>query len=238
MKILSLRWRLTSLLAWATLIALGAAAWVVDWRADSEMKQRFDSALLVRAQALAAMVEIENGKAGVDAELFKPGFLSSQASWYDLRCNGTSVARSRDMPPPAASSREPRFADARLADGRILREVSFRFAPPGASASDAADARAAGDGSGCNLRYAQDRGPLDEILDTLDWILLGSLFGACALVLLLTPLLVRRGLQPLSALAGAMADIGPNAPGHLSQLFPRHAADSRDRPERRPMCPP
>ncbi|MGH8184632.1 MAG: sensor histidine kinase, partial [Rhodanobacteraceae bacterium] len=57
------------------------------------------------------------------------------------------------------------------------------------------------------------RGPLADILQTLDWILLGSILGACALVLLLTPWLVRRGLRPLDALDSAMATIGPDAPG-------------------------
>src|SRR6185312_16114729 len=65
----------------------------------------------------------------------------------------------------------------------------------------------------CALTYALDSGPLDDLLDTLDIILLGCLLGACALVMLLTPWLVRRGLRPLSVLDRAMAGIGPDAPG-------------------------
>lgn len=209
-KAFSLKWRLTLLLALATLIALGAAAWIVDWRADSEMQQRFDTALLARAQAIAALAQMEISDGKAETGGLGPGLFSTGAeSWYALRCNGTTLARTRAVPPPLLASSGPRFADVRVSHGRTLREVSFRFTPLGADPP--ADARPGG--GTCDLRYALDRAPLDEILGTLDWILLGSLFGVCALVLLLTPLLVRRGLRPLSVLAGAMADIGPDAPG-------------------------
>ena len=213
MKVLSLRSRLTLLLALATSVALGAATWIVDWRSDSEMLQRFDNALLARAQELAASVRVENGGNNVEASPLEPSFLSASTdtSWYDLRCNGKSVLSTRSVPPPLASSAVPRFSDARLPDGRTVREISFRFTPPDPDGQ--MEVRSASGATICDLRYAQDRGPLDEILDSLDWILLGTLFGASALVLLLTPLLVRRGLRPLSELSNAMADIGPDAPG-------------------------
>ena len=206
----SLKSRLTLLLALATLIALGAAAWVVDWRADSEMQQRFDTALLARAQAVAELAHVDDGKVEFnprgDPTAEFPGNASS--SWYELRCGETVVARTPQAPPPVANHARPYFTDARLADGRLLRVVAIRFSP---STDD--DVAPAGPAMRCTLRYALDRGPLDGILGSLDLILLGSLFGACALVLLLTPGLVRRGLRPLSVLAGAMADVGPDAPG-------------------------
>ena len=207
-KAFSLRWRLTLLLALATAIALGTAAWIVDWRADSEMQQRFDTALLARAQAVAELVHIERG--GIefnprsDTTAAFPG--NANASWYELHCGASLVAHTRQVPPAISNGALPHFADAQLPDGRTLRVVVLRFVPSDESGASAAVAP-------CTLRYALDRGPLDEILGTLDWILLGSLFGVCASVLLLTPLLVRRGLRPLSVLAGAMADIGPDAPG-------------------------
>ncbi|HEU0195708.1 MAG TPA: ATP-binding protein, partial [Nevskiaceae bacterium] len=87
--------------------------------------------------------------------------------------------------------------------GTRLRMVAFRFQPPGSVAAAPA----------CTLRYALDREPLRAILRALDYILLGTLLGGCALVLLLTPWLVRRTLRPLSVLDRAMADIGPDTPG-------------------------
>lgn len=224
MKSFSLRLRLTLLLALATLVALGLAAWVVDWRADAEMQQRFDSALLARAQAFAALAHVRHGttiaiaSGTLDSGLF-PGITS--ASWYDLRCNGVSIAHSPAAPPAMTSTTAPAFADTRLPDGRLLREVLLRFTPRGTERLTGV--RPTGAAMTCELRYALARGPLDEILGTLDLILLGSILGACLIVLALTPWLVRRGLRPLSTLDAAMARIGPDAP---DQRLPH--ADTRE----------
>ncbi|HEU4857229.1 MAG TPA: sensor histidine kinase N-terminal domain-containing protein, partial [Rhodanobacteraceae bacterium] len=64
----SLRARLTVLLALAVLVVFGTAAKIVDWRADAEMQQRFDASLLARAQSLAALTQIEDGRVAVDAD--------------------------------------------------------------------------------------------------------------------------------------------------------------------------
>lgn len=210
-KAVSLRWRLTLLLALATLIILGAAAWIVDWRADSEMQQRFDSVLLARAQAFVELVHVDNGRIEFNPHSDTIGAFpgNANASRYDLRCGKTLIARTPQAPPLIAAGALPHFADARLHDDHELRVVALRFVP----SSDDAEAGSPAAAVDCSLRYALDRGPLDEILDSLDWILLGSLFGVCALVLMLTPWLVRRGLRPLSVLASAMAGVGPDAPG-------------------------
>lgn len=205
----SLRARLTLLLALAVLVALGGAAKIVDWRADAEMQQRFDASLLARAQSLASLVQIEDGRIGVEAEdaadAVFPG--NADASWYDLDCDGRVIARTGEVPPGTPEDRSPSFADTQLGE-RTLRVVTLRFHPERENARAAQPAAPA-----CVLHYALDRGPLDGILDTLDFILLGSLLGACLLVLLATPWLVRRGLRPLSVLDRAMAGIGPETPG-------------------------
>ena len=209
-KKFSLRARLALLLALAVLVVFGAAARIVDWRADAEMQQRFDASLLARAQSLAALTQIENGRVAVDAGnpavAAFPG--NAESSWYDLRCGGAVIARSAETPPPLVAGSEPAFADARSREGHSLRVVAFRFTPV-----HAGRAAAASPAPTCALTYALDSGPLDDLLDTLDIILLGCLLGACALVMLLTPWLVRRGLRPLSVLDRAMAGIGPDAPG-------------------------
>ena len=209
MKTFSLRARLTLLLALAVLVVFGAAAKIVDWRADAEMQQRFDASLLSRAQSLAALTQVENGRVAVDADNAAAAvFLgTAESSWYDLRCGGEVIARSAEAPPSVAAEVEPVFADSRSRDGRSLRVVAFRFTP--ALAGHAATPGA----STCALTYALESGSLDGLLDTLDIILLGCLLGACALVMLLTPWLVHRGLRPLSVLDRAMAGIGPDAPG-------------------------
>ena len=209
MKPFSLRLRLTLLLAIATLVALGTAAWVVDWRADAEMQQRFDSALLARAQAFAAMAQFGERNAAVENDVLRSNLFPGAAgkSWYELTCGNTAVEHSTEVPPRIAAARSPGFGDVRLPDGRLLREVALRFVTTG-NGNAASNRQPAT----CELRYALDRGPLDEILGTLDLILLGSILGACLIVLALTPWLVRRGLRPLSTLDAAMARIGPDAP--------------------------
>ncbi|MBU6416826.1 MAG: sensor histidine kinase N-terminal domain-containing protein [Xanthomonadaceae bacterium] len=206
----SLRARLTLLLALAVLVVFGAAAKIVDWRADTEMQQRFDASLLSRAQSLAALTQIENGRIAVDADNAEANVFPGNAdtSWYELRCGDNVVARTSEVPPSMAAGVQPVFADAELPGGRSLRVVAVRFAPAAEGHRVAAPGAPA-----CQLRYALDRGPLDDLLGTLDIILLGSLLGACVLVMLVTPWLVRRGLRPLAVLDRAMAEIGPDAPG-------------------------
>ena len=118
----SLRARLALLLALAVLVVFGVAAKIVDWRADTEMQQRFDASLLARAQSLATLTQIENGRIAVDADdaassVF-PG--NTDASWYALSCGGSVVARTADVPPSLAADDRPVFADATLPGGREL----------------------------------------------------------------------------------------------------------------------
>jgi signal transduction histidine kinase len=209
-KTFSLRARLTLLLALAILVVFGFAAKIVDLRADSEMQQRFDASLLAQAQSLVALTQIEDGRVAVAAEnaasTVFPGY--ADASWYELRCGGAVVARTREVPPPISAGARPVFADAWLPDKRPLRVVALQFTPMREGGHAAAP-----DAPHCILRYALDSQSLDDLLGTLDFILLGSLLGACVLVVLVTPWLVRRGLRPLAVLDHAMADIGPEAPG-------------------------
>jgi len=206
----SLRARVTVLLATAVSLAVGGAATVIDMRADADMQQRFDSALLARAQALTALVRHDGRKVDVNADNAQtftfPG--NSSTHWYSLNCGDAVVARTAQVPPPLHAGPTPRFADARLTDGRRLRVVVLRFQPD-LDATPGPDTAA----PACVLRYGLDRKMLDEILYQLDMILVGSLLGACLVVLLATPWLVRRGLQPLTSLDAAMAGIGPDAPG-------------------------
>ncbi|HKV65997.1 MAG TPA: ATP-binding protein, partial [Rhodanobacteraceae bacterium] len=89
-----------------------------------------------------------------------------------------------------------------------LRVVALRFVP-----ATEGHRTIAATAPTCLLRYALDRGPLEDLLNTLDVILLGSLLGACVVVMLATPWLVRRGLRPIAVLDHAMAGIGPDTPG-------------------------
>ncbi len=206
----SLRTRLTWFLALMILVVLGSAARIVDLRADSDMQQRFDASLLSRAQSLADLVTVEHGTLAMNPHVASPGAFPGAArnELYTIRCDGVRVAGTPHAPPATRAGESPSFANAKLADGTRLRVVTLRFRPSAASGPAAATA-----GPTCSLRYALDRQPLREILQALDYILLGTLMGACALVLVLTPWLVQRALRPLSVLDRAMAGIGPDTPG-------------------------
>lgn len=212
-KTFSLRTRLTVLLALAVLVALGGAARIVDWRADSEMHQRFDASLLTRAQAFAALVRSNGNDVEVDAmadQLARfPG--GDANDWYAVTCDGRHIVQSRPAPPQSPADDVPRFVNTSVPGHRKLRMVVLRFRPDASVVPAGAAPRSTT--ATCELRYALDRGSLEELLHTLDWILLGSLLGACVLVILLTPWLVRRALRPLSLLSRAMAGIGPDAAG-------------------------
>lgn len=206
----SLRARLTWLLAFAVLVAIGGAAWVMDQRADHDMRQRFDVSVLARAQSLAAAFEAEHDRSGAQARASLGVFPGTTGrNWYVLRCDGGVVAHSAEALPESPAGATPRFHDVHVG-GHALRAVTLRLqlrlagVVPGQAEPGDAD---------CTLHYAVDRGPLERLLHNLDAILLLSLMGACVLVLVTTPWLVARGLRPLSGLAQAMADIGPDAPG-------------------------
>src|SRR5690349_1767627 len=137
------------------------------------MQQRFDSALLARAQALAGLVQVGDGRIELgehgDPTAEFPG--NANSSWYEVQCGDTVVARTPRAPPTMATLMQPRFADAHLPDGRSLRMVAIRFTP-----ASEANAGSGASTVSCDLSYALDRGPLDSILDSLDLLLLGSLF--------------------------------------------------------------
>lgn len=207
----SLRARLTLIVAVAVLLAVGGAAWIVDWQSDADMQRRFDTLLLTRAQAFAALVQVEKDRVEIDADSAPvtvfPG--NADASWYLLSCNGVTVTRTERAPLVSEEARSRRFSDGQTSTGTRLRIVALRFDARREEIRPGLPAPA----MTCSLLYGMDRQPLDDILFTLDFILLGSLFGACALVILATPWLVRRGLQPIADLDRAMANIGPDMPG-------------------------
>lgn len=217
--------RIAFLLGTATVLLLGGAAVLMDHLVDAEMRHRFDSDLAAQARALAALVE--HGPGGLDmgeASGVPLRMLASDVQGaYAVRCVDGSRLPSR--PPPAGypahwtdtAGEAPTFADLDVA-GASLRAVWFRFTPIAVPATGrsvrAGDSENAGRGrDGCRLIFMQSRAALDDILLTIDVILLAIPLLALLLVLLLSPHLVRRGLRPLAALCASMRGIGPNLPG-------------------------
>ena len=216
MKRLSLSGRITWLLGLAAVVILGAAAFTMDHLVDAEMGQRMDDAVLAQARMLASLVNA--GPEGLDMDVVKQPrrqlLASRAADFWSVHCADGSTTTSRPPPPDYPvhwlrdAHEQPTFANVSAASG-TLRAVWFRFqTDAGGRSETASNATLA-----CSVVYLHSRSELDEILNTIDDILLLTPLLALLAVLLLSPMLVRRGLKPLAALGEAMQDIGPQSPG-------------------------
>lgn len=207
MKRPSLAARITLLLVATSLALLGGGALLMDWRIDRAMEARFRENLLAQAQALTTVVEIEQAAGSPHAP---PGLLAGDGrAWYQLRCAGLPDQHSSPPPPampadwPQAAGATPRFVNLRHGHGR-LGAVMFAFQAPAATGPPTRN---------CALLFMQDRHTFDRLLTALDWILVLGPALAMLVALVAVPLIVRRGLKPVRALAERMRDIGPHAPG-------------------------
>ncbi|HEX7339612.1 MAG TPA: ATP-binding protein [Rhodanobacteraceae bacterium] len=215
MKRLSLTGRITVLVGIAAVLVVGAAALTMDHLVDAEMGRRMDADLLTQAQALQSLVGVGPKGLNVDVAARAPHhrLLAGKALdfWAVTCANGGHVDSQPPVPrtPPqwnVTARSEPAYANVR-AGHQLYRAVWFRFVRQGEA--HAGSSR----GGACSVLFMRPRGELDDILTTIDDILLLTPLLALLVVLLLTPVLVRRGLRPLVALGDAMRDIGPQAPG-------------------------
>lgn len=216
MRPASLSTRITALLVVTSLLVLGGGSKLMDWRVDHEIEGRFRQSLLAQASALSTMLQLEQDATPQRA----PSNLLSggDATYYELRCTGAAPVRSTPPPPiapadwPQKAGPQPSFAKLHHAH-QHLGSVQFAFTMvpderPGESATSTSNTARE-----CVLLFEQDRRTTDQILLALDWILLLSPALALGIALIAVPLIVRRGLRPMTALVDRMRDIGPNAPG-------------------------
>jgi signal transduction histidine kinase len=221
MKLASLSARISTLLVVTSLLVLGGGSKLMDWRIDHEMEKRFEQNLLTQASTLSSSIELEqdatSGRHGQPLEAGVPG--SDSPTYYELRCDGMPPLRSTPPPPttpadwPQAAGAQPRFTRLRLGDVH-LGSVQFSF--PAASGDGhvvGMDGQQVHAPRTCALLFEQDRHALYQIDLAVDWILLLSPALALVIALIAVPLIVRRGLRPMTALVDRMHDIGPNAPG-------------------------
>jgi signal transduction histidine kinase len=221
MKPASLSARISTLLVVTSLLVLGGGSKLMDWRIDHEMEKRFEQNLLTQASTLSTSIELEqdatSGSHAQHPEAGVPG--SDSPTYYELRCDGMPPVRSTPPPPitptdwPQATGPQPRFARLHYAD-QYFGSVRFSFT------AGSGDSPAPGTGGQkvqaprtCALLFEQDRHALHQIDLAVDWILLLSPALALGIALIAVPLIVRRGLRPMTALVDRMHDIGPNAPG-------------------------
>ncbi|WP_458070476.1 histidine kinase dimerization/phospho-acceptor domain-containing protein [Rhodanobacter sp. BL-MT-08] len=215
---ISIRLRITLFLVMAIVLTLGTATWLLDEHIDDEVALQADTNLLERAQALSDIFRMQPlAEATQKTRLGRlPEFLADDGEvHFIIHCRGQTVLSSpaaAALAWPAPVTGKPAFAD--ISDGQKtdLRAVSLLFNPslePGlggrAASATAGTAR-------CNLGLAVDLKAVRTFQTSMDRIEYGCILIAVLIVVLLTPLLIRRGLKPLARLAEGMRLIGPESP--------------------------
>lgn len=234
MKLASLSARITTLLVFTSLLILGGGAKLMDWRVDHELESRFRQNLLTQANALSTMIQLEQDDA-LDEPLphRHPGVLGADTpTYYELRCDGMPPLRSKPAPPatpadwPDQVGTEPRFSKLQSGRQRLgTVQYSFTVSPTESSEQPVTTRRSGKPLRHCNLLFEQDRGSTHEILLAIDWILLLSPALALGITLIAVPLIVRRGLRPMTTLVDRMHTIGPHAPGQRLAISGIHELD-------------
>lgn len=149
MRRLSLRWRVSLLLVAVVALVLGIAFALVNLELERALDRRFDSALLARAQALAALTRYE--RYGVELEpagAHHPTFVAADSeAAYAVVCSDRPVqfsagAMALAWPLPGVAG-SPGFADLRLPDRRRARALAIAFVPPDLAIPGASTRRAA-----------------------------------------------------------------------------------------------
>jgi signal transduction histidine kinase len=190
----SLSRRLTSSVAITILMVVALVSVAMDRLVDAELKGRFRDGLRSEAQGLAAAASMAGG---VLTDTRPRTLLGGRDVSFELQCAGRPVSSSTPRPHyptgwPAGATATPKFS--RIDEGST-EAITSTFHTPGNVA--------------CTLLVTQSRRELDAILVAIDWILFAGPALATLLVLVLVPLLVRRGLAPLRALRDRMDTIGP-----------------------------
>ncbi|MBN8713135.1 MAG: hypothetical protein J0H50_04070 [Xanthomonadales bacterium] len=222
----SLSARITLLLVLISLVILGVGSKWMDRRIDHAMESRFEQNLLTQALTLRTAVQME-ADAPLHQQLLTPSHAlnGTDPTYYQVQCPGMPPLRSSPPLPTRphdwadAAPLTPRFQTMHYKHTHLVFvQFGFAAAPDSGGGTDiavAADTTATGpDAQGtCVMLFAQDRHAMDELLGTIDWILLLSPALALLIALVAVPLVVRHGLRPMGTLIEHMRGIGPSVPG-------------------------
>lgn len=208
----SLRGRLIAWLLAGTGLLLIVAGLFLDRAIGSRLRQGFDAGLIAEARSVMAVTEQQDGRVALE---LSPGLMpefegGKRPDYFQLWVEGRVLARSpslggRDLPGPASPSRQFRFGDLTLPDGRRGRRVEVTFNPQ----TEPDDARKEGPSAASSATLVVARGNqelaafLASLHRTLALFTLLLLLGSAALVWTVTTY----ALRPLSDLAGRLEAI-------------------------------
>lgn len=210
-RAISIRLRITTFLLVAIVLILGSATWLLDQKIDAQVANQADTNLLERAQALSDIFDISRrSHLQMPGQGHLPEFLADDGIvYFRIQCHGETTvsapeAGALDWPP--LTSAMPAFGDMSDSLGTELRGVTLPFRP---SRSTAVGSVMPGL---CSLALAVDVKDVRQFQQSMDNIDFGCILLGILIVVLLTPWLIRQGLQPLSSLAEAVQRIGPELP--------------------------
>lgn len=216
---------ITLLLLVTSLLLFGAASLLMDASIDSRLEERFRETLLAQARAAATVIQLESEAPQTRGVLRPLGSLFGGHGrvYYELHCEGLPAVRSEPAPPvlpsgwPIGVGSEPAFVELEH-QGQPLGSVTFAFQgafdPPDAGKRPISALEEPGAAlRDCQLLFEQDRSQFDRLLLDIDWILAASPLLAVLIAFIAVPLIVRRGMRPMTRLVQSMDNIGPNAPG-------------------------
>jgi signal transduction histidine kinase len=213
----SIRGRLILCLVGGVLLLEIAAGAGLFAYVEETLEHSFDAALLAKASAIAAAVEIDNGKPRLEVpakELSESPHRDEPFYFEIWREDGSSLARAGPEgdsdPLPKLSSSEKRFGDVVLPGGTSARATQLVFVPkPDEDDDNAHDPAHTKPMEQLTLIVARDRRSIDQPLAVLlTGLLASSLIIALGIVGIVT-WGVRRGLRPLVELTTQVEEIGP-----------------------------
>jgi two-component system sensor histidine kinase QseC len=229
----SIRRHLTRHLVGATCVLLGGGLLAVYLVARDALIDQFDDTL--RAKALAISTVTRLGEDGVRVDFhdrFLRGFDDDRArDFFQLWDEGgetvarsESLGRRRELEWRRGKPDKPSFWNTALPSGEPGRAIAFTFEPP-------RDSGARRGKVALRLAVASEREDLDEELARLLLLSSGSGVLLIGATIVLIPLVLRRGLQPLENLADQTARIDaatlgtrfptPDLPGELQPIASR-----------------
>jgi two-component system sensor histidine kinase QseC len=203
-----------------------------------QVTEEFDAALLVKARALVALSEQENGQIEFD---YEPGSMPEYERgerpeyfqlWLD---NGTALFRSgrldQDLPRTPSLSAQPEMHDVQLPDGRFGRAVQLTFIPRGPGEDDdpeeSVDPGQMDPAEGEHavvLVVARSRERLDRLIARMRLTVFGAGAVACALAALFVWQALVSGFRPLEAIAAQVEALDAESLGTRIEL-PRSARE-------------
>ncbi|ATC63322.1 hypothetical protein CMV30_04775 [Nibricoccus aquaticus] len=211
----SIRRQLTLGVLAALALLLGGAGGATYWALRDSIYDQFDDALRVKALFIVTSTQQRNNQIKVE---FSDGFLREFD--YDVAMDffqvfddkGASLTRSdslwgHDLPLAHGTLEAPVYWDLQLPNGRPGRAIGIEFA------ADQQNRRGARKEAEMRARVvvASDRSYVEGLIARLNVTLVIAGAAMVGVILLVVPLVLRRGLKPLSAVAEQASRIDANS---------------------------